>query len=84
MCEVNTKSTNKEIYGSLELENWANKQLILPQEKFLLNKYLDKSGSTLEVGTGVGRLLRYLENHGFSRLYGCDYVLDSSSKCNIV
>lgn len=47
MYEINSISTNKDIYSSLELDSWANRDIILPQEKFLLDNYMDKNGRTL-------------------------------------
>lgn len=67
-------STNKEVYSTVDFDYWAYKEGLLPPEKALINKYLDKEGKTLEAGTAGGRILLQMEKLGFTSLYGFDYV----------
>jgi SAM-dependent methyltransferase len=47
---------------------------LLPEERFLVETYLDKRVKTVEAGTAGGRILFGMRSLGFSRLYGFDYV----------
>lgn len=64
---------NKEVYSTLEFA-WGHKQGLMPKEKFLIEKYLDKHGKTLEAGTGGGRILLEMRSLGFTSLNGFDYL----------
>lgn len=65
---------NKDIYSGVEFDSWANGENLIFAEKFLVNNHLNKSGKTLEAGTGGGRILFELKKLGFDKLYGFDYV----------
>jgi ubiquinone/menaquinone biosynthesis C-methylase UbiE len=65
---------NKEIYSTLEFDSWANRENLIPAEKYLIEKYLERTKKTLEAGTGGGRILLAMKDLGFSSLYGFDYV----------
>lgn len=65
---------NKEVYNTVEFSLWAYRKGLIPEEKYLLEKYLDKKGKTLEAGTAGGRILLELKDFGFESLYGFDYV----------
>lgn len=69
-------SNNKQIYSTLEFEDWAYKELLLDEEKYLIENHLDRSGKTLEAGTGGGRILLEMNQMGFTSLCGYDYVPD--------
>ncbi|MHB8781114.1 MAG: class I SAM-dependent methyltransferase [Candidatus Geothermincolia bacterium] len=43
-------------------------------ERFLIQAYLEREGSTLEAGTGGGRILFAMRDMGYSRLAGYDFV----------
>lgn len=65
---------NKEVYSTVEFETYASRKNLDPTEKFIIEKYLDKKGKTLEAGTGGGRILLEMKDLGFTSLYGFDYV----------
>lgn len=67
-------STNKEVYSTQEFARWAYGNVLLPEEKYLIETYLDKSKKTLEAGTGGGRILLEMKKLGFISLYGFDYL----------
>lgn len=66
--------TNKEVYSTVDFDYWADWKDLLSTEKYLIEKYLDKKGKTLEAGTGGGRILLGMKDVGFTSLYGFDYV----------
>jgi hypothetical protein len=49
---------NKEVYRTVEFEAWADKKGLNEDEKYLIVKYLNKNGKTVEAGTAGGRILR--------------------------
>jgi len=65
---------NKEVYRTVEFEAWADKKGLNEDEKYLIVKYLNKNGKTVEAGTAGGRILREMKDLGFQDLYGYDYV----------
>jgi len=65
---------NKEVYRTVEFETWADKKGLNQDEKYLIVKYLNKNGKTVEAGTAGGRILREMKDLGFQYLYGYDYV----------
>lgn len=67
-------SDNKQVYSTVEFEEWAYKEQLLDAEKFLIENYLNRSGKTLEAGTGGGRILLEMQQMGFTSLCGYDYV----------
>lgn len=75
--------SNQEVFGTVEFDTWAHRTALIPAERFLLERYLEKTGRTLEAGTGGGRLLFALQALGFSSLSGFDVVprlLDEARK----
>lgn len=66
--------TNQETYKTKDFNYWAYKENLDSREKYLIEKYLDKSGTTLEAGTAGGRILLEMQNLGFESLYGFDYI----------
>jgi SAM-dependent methyltransferase len=66
--------SNQEIYATVERDNWAHRTGLIPAERFLIERYLEPSGRTLEAGTGSGRLLFAMQARGFSSLAGFDFV----------
>jgi ubiquinone/menaquinone biosynthesis C-methylase UbiE len=75
------------MYSSVEFNFWAYKEESLsPDEEFLIEKYLDKNATTIEAGTGGGRIVSSLEKIGFKHLYAFDYVpgfIEIAKKKNI-
>jgi len=75
MTSINTRiSSTKKMYFTVEFDLWAHKQELLPEERFMIENYLDKNLKTIDAGTGGGRLASYMKNIGFENLYGFDYV----------
>lgn len=67
---------NKEVYSTVEFDSWASGKYLHPEEKYLIEKYLDKEGKTLEAGTAGGRILLELNKLGFESLHGFDYITE--------
>lgn len=65
---------NKEVYRTVQFETWADKKGLNEDEKYLIVKYLNKNGKTVEAGTAGGRILLEMKDLGFPELYGYDYV----------
>jgi SAM-dependent methyltransferase len=68
------RSETKEFYSTVEFVSWADRQGLTHDEKYLIEKYLNKKGKTLEAGTGGGRILFEMKNLGFTSLHGYDFV----------
>lgn len=67
-------SSTTEVYAGPEFSRWAHAQGLIPAERFLIEKYLNAAGATLEAGTGGGRILRALADRGYRNLAGFDSV----------
>lgn len=65
---------NKEVYTTVEFDAWADKKNLIEEEQYLIAKYLNKHGKTVEAGTAGGRILLEMKDLGFQELYGYDYV----------
>ncbi len=74
MDKNNVMSSNKEVYSTVEFDNWANEEHLLEEEKHLIETYLDRTGKILEAGTAGGRILLEMKQMGFTSLAGYDYV----------
>ncbi|QOJ13432.1 MAG: class I SAM-dependent methyltransferase [Planctomycetia bacterium] len=66
--------TNQDVYTTVEFDQWAGREELLPEERFLISKYLATGGSTLEAGTGGGRIILACAAMGFQRLSAFDFV----------
>jgi SAM-dependent methyltransferase len=67
--------TNKDVFSTeATVAVWASRDELGPTESFLIERYLDKGRSTLEAGTGAGRILRAMLEMGYGSLTGFDYV----------
>ncbi|HSE89353.1 MAG TPA: class I SAM-dependent methyltransferase [Candidatus Binatia bacterium] len=64
----------KEFYSTVEYISWADRRGLTYDEKYLIERYLDKKGKTLEAGTGGGRILFEMKDLGFTSLHGFDFV----------
>ena len=47
---------NHTIYANDELENWVEREGLIPQEQYLLDKYITGNETLIEAGTGGGRI----------------------------
>lgn len=66
---------NKKVYQSTEEFNtWAYGKDLTLEEKYLLDRYLEKNLKTVEAGTAGGRILIEMRELGFTSLTGYDYV----------
>ncbi|MGA9380776.1 MAG: class I SAM-dependent methyltransferase [Phormidium sp.] len=74
MIILEKASRNKEVYRTQEFARWAYGNGLLPEEKYLIANYLDRSKKTVEAGTGGGRILLEMNKLGFTSLYGFDYL----------
>ena len=63
-------------YSTVERDYWASAWGSKPDEAAVLKRYLDPERSTLEAGTGNGRMLFQLRDRGFRDLAGFDFVPD--------
>jgi ubiquinone/menaquinone biosynthesis C-methylase UbiE len=64
----------KEFYSTVEFDSWAARQGLTHDERYLIEKYLDRKSKTVEAGTGGGRILFEMKKLGFTSLYGYDFV----------
>jgi ubiquinone/menaquinone biosynthesis C-methylase UbiE len=69
-------SETKEFYSTVEFGSWADRRGLTHDEKYLIERYLDKNGKTLEAGTGGGRILFEMKDLGFTSLHGYDFVAE--------
>lgn len=67
-------TNNKELYSTTEFNYWANLENLLPEEKYVIDNFFDKTKKTIEAGTAGGRILLSMKDMGFENLYGFDYV----------
>lgn len=49
---------NKEVFSTVEFDAWADRKGLNEDEKYLIVKYWNKNGKTVEAGTGGGIILR--------------------------
>ena len=61
---------NHTVYANEELNNWVEREGLLLQEKYLLDKYLPDGGKIIEAGTGGGRIALEIQkrNHALEIL----------------
>jgi SAM-dependent methyltransferase len=64
---------NRDVYVRSETR-WGEAEGLEGFERFLITQYLDPAGSTLEAGCGGGRILRAMQEMGFTRMCGFDAV----------
>jgi SAM-dependent methyltransferase len=65
---------SREIYAGPEFKHWVEEEDLIAPEQFLLEGYFRSNQSTLEAGTGGGRILRALARRGFKERSGFDNV----------
>jgi len=69
-----TTTTNAERYRDLEQRDWSARDGLVEDERYLADTYLDPSASTVEAGTGNGRIIFALKDLGFTSLTGFDLM----------
>lgn len=62
------------IYRDAEFGRWSERSGFEAGEKFIISKYLNPVGKTLEAGTGGGRILLAMQALGFKDLSGFDFL----------
>lgn len=65
---------HRTVFGTVEREYWAEAAGLKPDERALIERYLDPAASTLEAGAGGGRILGEMTRLGFTSLAGFDFV----------
>ncbi|MCC3406934.1 MAG: class I SAM-dependent methyltransferase [Microcoleus sp. PH2017_10_PVI_O_A] len=63
---------NVNVFSNVEFTKWAYLEELKIEEKYLIQKYLEKQGKTIEAGTGGGRILIEMQKLGFTSLSGFD------------
>jgi SAM-dependent methyltransferase len=71
---MSSPHNNKEVYSGVEFATWLNLETLLPEETYLIRKYLKPDLKTVEAGTNGGRILFNMQKIGFTALAGFDYV----------
>src|ERR1700687_2891682 len=69
---TNKKAVNQ--FATQEFNHWAWRQGLTSEEQYLIERFLDRRGTTLEAGTGGGRILLELQKRDFEALVGFDAV----------
>jgi SAM-dependent methyltransferase len=65
---------HRTVFGTVEREYWTEASGLKPDERALIERYLVRDATTVEAGTGGGRILREMRRLGFSSLAGFDFV----------
>ncbi|HZA88973.1 MAG TPA: class I SAM-dependent methyltransferase [Solirubrobacterales bacterium] len=65
---------HRTVFGTVERDYWAEAAGLKPDERALIERYLDRDASTVEAGTGGGRILGEMSRLGFASLAGFDFV----------
>jgi SAM-dependent methyltransferase len=71
---MTTATDNREFYEHEVFDHWASRTGLSDFEEGLVARFLERDRSTLEAGTGGGRILHELAKRGFGDLHGFDYV----------
>jgi SAM-dependent methyltransferase len=71
---VTTAVDNRQFYEREVFDSWASRTGLTDVEEKLVSRFLKRDLSTLEAGTGGGRILHELATRGFHDLHGFDYV----------
>lgn len=67
-------TSNRVRYETTDFAKWASRRELDPQERWLIDHYLERGRDTMEAGTGGGSILFALRDEGFDSLAGFDYV----------
>jgi SAM-dependent methyltransferase len=65
---------HRTVFGTVEREYWTEAAGLKPDERALIDRFLDRDSSTLEAGAGGGRILGEMRQMGFTSLAGFDFV----------
>jgi len=65
---------HRTVFGTVERDYWAEAAGLKPDERALIERYLKRDASTVEAGTGGGRILGEMSGLGFTSLAGFDFV----------
>jgi SAM-dependent methyltransferase len=65
---------HRTVFGTVERDYWAEAAGLKPDERALIERYLARDATTLEAGTGGGRILGEMSRMGFTSLAGFDFV----------
>jgi SAM-dependent methyltransferase len=65
---------HRTVFGTVERDYWAEAAGLKPDERALIERYLARDATTLEAGTGGGRILGEMRRLGFTSLAGFDFV----------
>jgi ubiquinone/menaquinone biosynthesis C-methylase UbiE len=71
---MTTAADNRHFYEHDVFDYWASRTSLSEFEEHLFERFLDRDRSTVEAGTGGGRILHELSERGFDDLHGFDYV----------
>lgn len=71
---MTTALDNRQFYEHDVFDYWASRTGLTDLEEGLVTRFLARDRSTLEAGTGGGRILHELRDRGFRDLAGFDYV----------
>ena len=66
--------SNKDLFGGIEFSTWIEIEDLFPEEKYMIQKYLQPDLKTVEAGTNGGRILLNMKEMGFTDLAGFDNV----------
>ena len=67
-------NNNLALYDDVEFSTWVEITELFPEEKYIIDRYLDRDLSVVEAGTNGGRILFQMQKMGFSSLSGFDYI----------
>lgn len=65
---------HRSVFRTVERQYWTEAAGLKPDERALIERYLEPGADTLEAGTGGGRILAEMRRLGFSSLAGFDFV----------
>lgn len=73
-------SSNKDLYSGVEFSTWLEQEKLWPEEEYLIKKYLNPQLGVVEAGVNGGRILRKMQELGFTDLAGFDYIPELIAK----
>ena len=65
---------HRAVFTTVERQYWTEATGLKPDERALIERYLDRDAATLEAGAGGGRILAEMRHLGFTSLAGFDFV----------
>lgn len=76
-----TLASNHDVYSTVEFEQWVSREALLPEEQLMIERFLPKSGPTVEAGTGGGRIVLAAKALGYKDLHAFDFVPQFVAEC---